>query len=300
MAIEVKQVGPALGALVSGVDLAAGASREDAVTIKQALLDHQVLFFREQDLTGEQFLRFGEIFGKPYPHFFHRNLGGELQAVTELRNDGSRRRSGTADNKIAWHTDGGYFEYPTEMSLLTAKELPPSGGDTMFASMYAAYDTLHPALQRAAEELQALHSFYDPGQGALDFNIFRQDDPNARVDAGSAAGRAQPVVIVHPETGRKALNVNRLFTRRILNMPEHQARHLLDLLIEHCSNSPEFQVRFSWEPGSIAVWDNRCTLHYAVSDYSANRLMWRITIAGTQPLHAPNRAVGAEPIAALQ
>jgi taurine dioxygenase len=285
MAIEIKELSPNIGALISGIDLRNPLSAVDFAVIKKAYLDHQVIFFYDQDLSAVQFKELAKQFGVPYAHPIHHNLGGDLKEVTELNYNGSRSRTGTIDNKILWHTDGCYLEKPTEATLLTARVVPPLGGETMFCSMYTAYDMLHPAVQKALEGLEAHHAFPDIEVDTIDTNsTFGQTDTNRRFDRKDIIGRRQPVVIVHPETGRKALFVNRLFTRKIMEMPEIQSRHLLEMLHEHCANGPEFQVRFQWKPGAVAIWDNRCTLHYAVADYSSPRVLWRITVAGKQSL----------------
>ena len=163
----------------------------------------------------------------------------------------------------------------------------------MFCNMYMAYDTLHPAVQRAVDELEAHNAFPDTEVEGEKIG-FGQTDPNLRLGREAVMGVAQPVVVIHPETKRKALYVNRTFTRKIIGMPELQSRHLLDMLHEHCANAPEFQVRFSWKVGAIAVWDNRCTLHYAVSDYASPRTMWRVTTEGTGPLYGPSSVTATE------
>lgn len=286
--LQVTPVSLSLGAQISGVDLSRPLSNSEVSAIRQAFLDYQVIFFRDQELDGHQFKSLAAIFGTPYAHFVLKNLGGDLKDITELKGDGSRRMAATLNNKTDWHADGGYYEHPTEASLLMAREVPPLGGDTSFINMYDAYEMLHPALRRAVDQLQARHAFPDVhGTMKQQFNANLSDDPAMRVDPGSVAGRIQPLVIVHPQTGRRALNINRQFTREIVGMPECQARHLFDLLVEHATGSPEFQVRFHWEPGSIAIWDNRCTLHRATADFGGSRTMWRITISGTAPLQAP-------------
>lgn len=285
---KIERVSLSMGAQISGIDLREPLSNSETSTIRQALLDHQVLFFRDQHLDGYQFKALGSIFGTAYPHFVLKNLGGELKEITEIKGDGSRRMQPALNNQTFWHADGGYFERPTEASLLMANDVPPLGGDTSFINMYDAYEMLHPALREAVEKLEARHAFPDVQSSTKkEFNANLSDDPTMRVDAGSVAGRVQPLVIVHPETGRKALNINRQFTREIVGMPECQARHLFDLLVEHSTGNPEFQVRFKWELGSIAIWDNRCTLHRATADFAGSRTMWRITIAGTSPAISP-------------
>jgi taurine dioxygenase len=190
-----------------------------------------------------------------------------------------------------WHTDGSFLEYPTETSILVAKKLPQFGGDTMFASMYEAYDMLHPTLRSACDELEVVHAFPDVNKNTKHgFNPSLSREAPDRVDPRFLKGRPQPLVVVHPDTGRRALYLNRSYTKDIVGMPEAQSRHLLALLYEHASQSPEFQLRFCWKVGSIAMWDNRCTMHYAVSDYSTERTMWRVMIGGTRPLQGPAHA----------
>jgi taurine dioxygenase len=284
--LRIEPVGPSMGAEISGIDLSEPLSSQNAEAIRKAFLDYQVIFFHDQDLTAPQFKALGEVFGDAYPHFFARNLGGDLQNINIISGDEDSRIRGTADRHVMFHSDGSYFEYPTGASLLLGKKIPSLGGDTLFVNMYDAYDTLHPALQRACEELQILHTFPNftkSNPQGLNPKYF-SDHPGNGIDEGSLNGRLHPLVIVHPETGRKALNVNRQFANKIADMHETQARQLLNLLVEHCTSTPEFQFRFQWKTGSIAIWDNRCTLHTPIKDYSVPREMWRITIHGTKPL----------------
>ena len=172
-------------------------------------------------------------------------------------------------------------------SLLYAREVPAHGGDTIWANMYAAYDALSPGMKRMLDPLRALHSGRPYGTGGVPKDLrtsrsigIERDKPEADREV------AQPVVRVHPESGRKALYVNAIYTVRFETMTEAESRPLLDYLYEHCTR-PEFTCRFRWETGSLAIWDNRCTLHYAVNDYDGTRrLMHRTTVAGKRPIGA--------------
>ena len=274
--ITVEPLTPAIGAVVGGVDAARPLDEATIAKLRRVWLDRQVIFLRDQHLTPEQFKRFGAYFGELDVHPFHRNLGDDLEQVQEISFDGSRIRNSTAD---LWHVDGSYLEHPTTASLLTPVKIPEIGGDTAFASMHAAYTALPESLQRYCEELYALHSA--PRMNADDLKNLH---PTKRPSEEDLVGRVRPVVIVHPETGRKTLYVNRMFTRNIVGFAEAESRHLLDMLYEHTTYNLEFQVRHRWRMGDIAIWDNRATIHYGVTDYREMRTMRRLTIKGG-PLH---------------
>ena len=195
----------------------------------------------------------------------------------------TRRGEGSGKYNTVWHSDVSFRKYPPSASIIQAVKLPGLGGDTLFASMYAAYDNLSNPIKKAVENLKALHegvprfswSLLDPanpdGRGMLE--RMKLEEP----------GAVHPVVRRHPETGRKALYVNRSFTTRILGLSDIESRRLLDLLCEHCEQS-SFQVRWRWSQEDIAMWDNRCATHAASMDYgNGHRVMHRVTLKGKQP-----------------
>jgi taurine dioxygenase len=271
--IAVRPIAGALGAEIDGVDL---AKLDDATVaeIRRAWLDNLVVFFRDQDLTLEQFLAFARRIGEPVEYPFVKGLDGfpEIIAVSKLPDE-------TVNFGGIWHTDTAYLEQPPMGTMLLARKVPPVGGDTMFASMYAAYEALSPGLQRMLAGVRAVNS-----SALADVSKTREDRIR---DAGTNHDRefesVHPVVRTHPETGRKGLYVNVAHTARFEDMTEEESRPLLRFLFDH-SVRPEFTCRFHWEVGSLALWDNRCAMHNPVNDYHGyTRSMHRITLAGDTP-----------------
>lgn len=272
--IEVAPVAGAIGAEIRGVDLA----RLDDATfaeIRQAFHDHGVIFFRDQDITPEQHIAVARRFGPINVNRFFTPVPGHPE-IAEVRKEPDQKKN----IGEVWHTDHSYDQVPALGSLLVAREVPPHGGDTMFASMYAAYDALSDGLKRTLEGLRAIHSSRHVfGHDAA----YHHNDLKGRLHNPDAATQdaVHPVVIRHPETGRKALYVNRNFTVGIEGWTREESAGLLDFLYRH-GERPEFTCRFRWARGSVALWDNRCTWHFAINDYhGSRRLMHRITIEGT-------------------
>ncbi|MEX2293891.1 MAG: TauD/TfdA family dioxygenase [Acidimicrobiales bacterium] len=273
--LTVTPIAGALGAEIAGVDL--GADLDDAViaAVRGVWLDHGVVFFREQDLDADRFLAFASTLGEPTPYPFVPGLDGhpEIIAVTKLPHE--RINFGGI-----WHSDTTYLDEPPMATLLLAREVPEAGGDTMFADMYGAYETLSPAMQAMLDPLQAVSS-----SALADVSKTRED---RRRDGGSAADdrvfeAVHPVVRTHPETGRRALFVNVAHTVRFDGMSEEESQPLLQYLFRH-QVRPELTCRFHWEVGSLALWDNRCVQHNPVNDYHGHRrVMHRISLAGDRP-----------------
>ena len=271
--MRVEPVAGALGAELSGVQIGALTDGEfDAV--HQALLDYEVVFFREQQLSPEAHrdfaLRFGEVVGHPaYPH------PDGVPEVTILEHTAEK------PSKIeCWHTDMTFMEKPPLGSILRGRVVPDRGGDTLWASMTAAFDALSPPLRELTLKLEAWHDFSWGFKESL-------AEPGGRERlAGAVAAnppRKHPVVRTHPLTGRKALFVNRLFTTRIDGLSGMESKHLLDLLCEHAVQ-PQFTVRFRWTPDAVVMWDNRCTQHVPVNDHGlSTRVMERVTVLGDAP-----------------
>ncbi|HKF73105.1 MAG TPA: TauD/TfdA family dioxygenase [Stellaceae bacterium] len=282
--IIVEPIAGALGAEVRGVDLSEPLRNSVAAELRRAFVEHCVLFFRDQHLTPEQHLAASRLFGPivRMPYVKHMDEYPDIIAVLK---EADERNISTFGN--AWHSDFSFLEEPPMGSLLYAREVPSHGGDTIWASMYAAYDALSDGMKRMLNPLRAMHSGRPYGTGGVpkDLRVSRsikmeRDNPEADREV------AQPVVRVHPESGRKALYVNQIYTTQFENMTKDESRPLLDFLYQHCTR-PEFTCRFRWEVGSLAIWDNRCTLHYAVNDYDGSRrLMHRTTVAGERPIGA--------------
>ncbi len=270
---------PGAGAEIGNVNLAQ-LSDEDFAVIRGAYADYGVIFFRDQDITEEEHLAFARRWA---PIDINRFLKAhprhpEIAVLTKER-DQAENIGG------AWHTDQSYDLAPAMGSILVARELPAEGGNTLFASMYAAYDALSPAMKQRLAPLKAVHSAkHIFGKGAL-YGKERGDRIGNSDAADALKDAVHPVVITHPLSGKKALYVNLAYTTKIVGMPEAESRELLAELFVHAIR-PDFVCEFTWRPGSIAFWDNRSTWHYAQNDYHGQRReMHRITLEGV-PLHA--------------
>ena len=272
---EVRPIAGALGAELHGVDLARDLADATVGAIRQALLDHLVIFFRDQELSPERFLSLARRFGTAIEYPFVKGIDGfpEIINVTKLEHE-------TINFGGVWHSDTTYLEEPPMATLLVAREVPDAGGDTLFANQYLAYETLSEKLRGLLAGLRGVSS-----SAKADASRTRED--RIRTD-GSAAARKllvaeHPAVRTHPETGRKALYVNVAHTSRFVDMTEEESRPLLRYLCEHAVR-PEFTCRFHWEVGSLALWDNRCAMHNPINDYHGHtRRMHRITLAGDTP-----------------
>jgi taurine dioxygenase len=273
--IEVHCIAGALGAEISGVDLSKDLADETVAAIRRAWLEHLVVFFRDQDLSPARFLAFARRFGEPIEYPFVKGLDEFPEIIPVVKLEHERVNFGGI-----WHSDTAYLERPPMASLLIAREVPPAGGDTLFANMYLAYETLSGGMQRLLDGLVAINS-----SAGADASRTREDrlKDSARADAKQEYVAAHPVVRVHPETGRKALYVNVAHTVGLADMTREESAPLLDYLFRH-QVRPEFTCRFRWRPGSIAFWDNRCAQHNAINDYQGHRrLLHRITLAGDDP-----------------
>jgi taurine dioxygenase len=273
--IEIRPLSGAIGAEISGVDLAAPLDDATVARLRRALLEHLVIFFRDQPLPLDRYLAFARRFGEPVEYPFVKGLDGypEIIAVAKLEHE--RVNFGGI-----WHSDTTYLERPPMGSMLLAREVPPAGGDTLFANQYAAYDALSDGMKKLLEGLTAINS-----SARADASKTREDrirsDPNA--GAGRVYEAEHPVLRTHPETGRKALFVNVAHTARFSGMTEAESAPLLEFLFKH-QIAAEFTCRFRWEVGSLAFWDNRCAQHYPINDYHGyRRVMHRITLAGDKP-----------------
>jgi taurine dioxygenase len=276
--IRVVPVSAHVGAEIGGVDLTAPVPDRVMAEIRHAFGVYGVVFFRDQQLTPEQHVGFAERFGPIEINRFFATVPGHPM-IAEVRKEPEQTRNIGG----GWHTDHSYDETPALGSMLYAREVPQTGGDTLFASMYAAYDALSDGLKAMLGDLRACHSSRHVfGMAAMG----RRGDLNGRVGNPELATQdaVHPVVIRHPETEHKALYVNPGFTLRFEDWTDEESRPLLDYLYRHAVR-PEFTCRFRWREGSLALWDNRSTWHFAVNDYHGERrLLHRITIQGT-PLH---------------
>jgi taurine dioxygenase len=273
--IDIRPIAGALGAEISGIDLAKDLTDDHVATIRRAWLDHLVLFFRDQPLTPRDFLAFARKFGEPIEYPFVKGLPEFPEIIPVLKLETEQVNFGGV-----WHSDTTYLEVPPMASMLVAREVPPAGGDTIFANQYLAYETLSSGMKRLLDPLVAISSSLK-----ADASKTREDrlKDSRREDARSEYVATHPVVRVHPETGRRALYVNVAHTIGFEGMTPEESAPLLQFLFQHQIRL-EFTCRFRWEPGSIAFWDNRCAQHNAINDYHGyRRSMHRITLAGDKP-----------------
>ncbi len=248
---------------------------ETVAEVRRALLAHLVLFFRDQDLTPETLLGAARQFGTPIEYPFVRGLEGYPEVIEVAKLENERVNFGGV-----WHSDTTYLESPPMGTLLLAKEVPPTGGDTIFANMYHACETLSDGMRAMLNRLTAINS-----SAKADASRTREDRIRAAPkDGGDRVREAEhPVLRTHPETGRKALYVNVAHTVRFGGMTEAESAPLLGYLFQH-QTRPEFTCQFHWRPGSLAFWDNRAAQHNAINDYPGHRrIMHRVTLAGDRP-----------------
>ena len=268
--ITVDKLTPIIGAEIGGVDLNSASNRQ-MDEIHRALAENSVIFFRDQQLSQEAHLDFGRHFGPLHLHPAAPHEPGHPELMIITADKDSPRANGEG-----WHSDVSCDEEPPLGSILYIKECPPNGGDTLFASMYAAYDALSDRMKAYLEGLKALHDGEENYRGTY---------ANFGVSDKKTYPRAlHPVIRTHPVTGKKALFVNKGFTRRIMDIPPDESAGILAYLYEHSAN-PLFQCRFRWQANSIAFWDNRCVQHRAMWDYWPNRRYGnRVTVKGDRPV----------------
>ncbi|GKU83972.1 TauD/TfdA family dioxygenase [Niallia sp. NCCP-28] len=268
---KVKPLNPIIGAEIEGVDLSKPLSTPLREELNEALLEWKVIFFRNQAITSEQQIAFAKNFGELEVHPFYNAPTGRAKEVIQF----NRNKVQKGFENI-WHSDVSFREQPAKAAILRLMKVPPVGGDTLWADMGAAYDNLPDTIKERIDTLQALHDF------TPSFSHLMSPEELLKWQKEFSAV-THPIVRTHPETGRKLLFVNPSFTTRIIGLDEKESEELLQFLFRQ-THIPEYQVRFHWEPNSIAFWDNRATQHYAVSDYYPyERLAERVTIAGDRP-----------------
>ncbi|MFN0161593.1 MAG: TauD/TfdA dioxygenase family protein [Burkholderiales bacterium] len=273
--IKVRRLSGAVGAELTGFDLTRGHDAALIAEIRAVWLEHGVVFLRNQPIDDGAFQAFAEQFGEVIEYPFFRGIEGHPLIIPVLKLPHERNNFGGI-----WHTDTAYLETPPMATLLIARELPPYGGDTLFASGTAAYEALSPGMQRMLAGLKCVNT-----SAKADVTKTREDRIK---DAPTEQSKKElvaehPVVRTHPETGRKSLYVNSAHTARFAGMTEEESTPLLGYLYAHQAR-PEFTCRYSWQVGDIALWDNRCVLHNPVNDYHGHkRLMHRITLKGDRP-----------------
>jgi taurine dioxygenase len=277
MKLKLRRLSHALGAEVLDIDLRQPLSVEQVAEIRAAWMQHQVLLFREQTITPSEQIAFTEQFGRvddyPLVHFRHPDHP-QLMVLSSDPDNGSKSTSRAAGER--WHTDLSFTPRPATASMLHAQKIPSVGGDTMFANQYLAYEALSPMLRRVIEPLETVHELFS---GRAEFKTL--DVAKMMEMRAANPPVAQPMVRVHPETGRAALYVSPSLSSRIVGMSAEESAGLLAHIKQVCV-SPQFVYRHRWRVGDLVMWDNRCLLHIAVQDYDKreHRLMYRTTITG--------------------
>ena len=269
--IQVTPLTPTIGAEIQGVDLSRPLEQQQFQEVKEAFLKHQVIFFRDQEITVDEHKAFGRLFGELLIHPAAPGPEEHPEIFVLHTDENSKFAEGNA-----WHSDMSCQEEPPLGSILHLHQVPSSGGDTLFASMYAAYEALSEPMKVFLSGLTALHESERVYRGR-----YAQQGVD---DTGKVYPSAEhPVIRTHPESGRKALFVNSAFTTRIKGLKRPESRALLRFLYDHIG-SPEFHCRFKWAPYSIAFWDNRCAQHFATWDYYPEvRHGLRVTVRGDRP-----------------
>ena len=274
--LDIRPIAGALGAEIGGVDLSQDLSSKTIADIRQALLDHLVIFFRDQDISPEQHLAFAKRFGDTVEYPLVKGLDGFPEIMTVLKLEDEKLNFGGL-----WHSDTTYLDKPPMGSILLARELPPYGGDTEFANMYLAYETLSEGMKTLLSPLIGVSVSNRPR--VLQTRQARMND-SSNTKPAQVLTATHPVIRTHPETGKKALYINGAHTIRFEGMSDEESAPLLDYLFNH-QTRPEFTCRFAWKPGSVAFWDNRATQHNPINDYHGfKRSMHRITLAGEKPV----------------
>jgi len=279
--IAVKPIAGALGAEIGGVDIAAGIDEQTFGEIYRAWLDYNVIFFRDQNISPDQQLAFANRFGDIHRHLFNKAMDDYPEITELLKRPDQKLNSGGR-----WHSDQMYTPQPAKATMLLAREVPAYGGDTMFSSMYRAYEALSDGMKLMLSELRAISNGDNRNNPS---GMTRQERVAAgiaqisQIDPGDAQTiSSHPVVRTHPETGRQLLYVGG-HTERIDGWTEAESKPLLTYLLAHAAK-PEFICRFRWTEGAMALWDNRCTQHFAINDYFGHqRRMHKIMVKGDTP-----------------
>jgi len=272
--ISLQPISGSLGAIVNGVDLREPLDDELYAELKQALLENLVIFFRDQNITPEQQIAFGRRWGELHVHPFIPGLDGHDEII-QLKAEGGENPYLRLSN--AWHPDLSYTDDPPLAAILRGVQIPPRGGDTMWVNLYKAYETLSDKMKAFVGDLSAWHDLT---------HTYRREELQSKGGAERYAATfeksppiLQPLVQVHPETGRKFLYLSELTTTHIDGLAPRESDAVLKMLLDHL-DWKELHCRFYWEPNSMAMWDNRCTCHYAVRDYDQPREMHRVTVLG--------------------
>ena len=273
MAIDVIPQTAALGAEIRGVDLSVSISDSVFSEINDAFLAHQVIFFRGQTIPPKSYVEFGQQFGELIEYMFMEGIRGHPNITEIVKTETSKESFGSF-----WHSDSTYLERPPKATLLYAREVPVRGGDTIFADMYGAYESLSDGMKELLLPLSAVYS-----ADLFDRNADQYDDMQGRNQAKKITQTLHPVIRTHDETGKKSLYVNETHTKCLEGMNREESLAILSYLFDHVKK-PEISFRLRWEENTLTIWDNRCTQHYALNDYHGQRrVMHRVIAQGGVP-----------------
>ena len=274
--MEVKLLSGALGAEVSGINLK-DSSKANWELINKLMLEHKVLFFRDQDITSEEQINLAKKFGPLEKHVYVKSLKGYPEIIRIIKGADEKHQWGET-----WHTDVSYNPKPTKVIILRSRKIPPVGGDTMFSNMEIAYETLDEEIKNKIEGKKAIHS----SLGAAAFvDKYKEMEGNGNLDEYS---NVHPIVRTHPETRKKILYVNSMYTKRIIDLSKKESEEILKKIFEH-QERLDFTCRFKWTENAVAIWDNRSTQHQGLTDFfpgkglGHERIMDRIAIEGDHP-----------------
>ena len=274
--MEIKRLNPSIGAVITGVELRK-CDAAMAADIRAVLLEHLVVFFRDQSLDEAELMALGRRFGDLFVHPNLKTDSPNSEVVYIRRKPGDKSIIGAE-----WHTDTTCMAEPPMGAILHAEQVPPTGGDTVFANQYLAYESLSGAMQSMLSGLRAVHNDTRVAGPQANLNA-KRSTATREDDAWQKTENIHPVVRTHPETGRKGLFINIAYTRHFEDMTEEESAPLLSYLYKHAVR-PELSCRFAWAPGSVAFWDNRCVKHLAINDITTHeRVMKRVQIAGDRP-----------------
>ncbi len=277
--INVRPIAGALGAEIEGVNMSEPMGNQVFQEVHDALMEHQVIFLRDQDVTPAEHVAFARQFGTLHVHPYAPSLADQPEVLI-LKSSKANRSAANA-----WHSDVTFQEEPPMGSILLARQVPEHGGDTMWANMYLAYESLSDRMKNYLDGMTALNTAGRANfEKAYDKQVTDDRKEEIRVQRNSHAPAEHPVVRTHPVTGRKALYVNSIFTQKLVGVSGKESKAILEFLFDHLKR-PEFTCRFRWREGSVAFWDNRCTQHYAIADYGdETREMHRVTVNGDRPV----------------
>ena len=275
--MKVKLCSGALGAEIEGIDLRT-INSDNFKTINDLLLEHKVIFFREQNMSPEEQINLAKLFGPVEEHAYVKGLEGYPEITRLIKDAEEKNQWGEG-----WHSDVSYNETPTKAVILKSVKIPPVGGDTVFSNMELAWETLDKELKKIVENRRAEHFSLGAGFFIDSYKHFESNGNDAKEYSNH-----HPIVRTHPETGKKILFVNWTYTKKIEGLEEHESNEVLSKIFEHQSRL-DLTCRYSWTEDNIAIWDNRCVIHYAIADFfpgrglGYERVMDRIAVLGDRP-----------------